>query len=98
MEPLSIVEKAIDEALRLQMVRSPEAAITPDWIGGRRCLVAGLGPVGLLASMVLQLRGADVYGFDVVDSTSARPTCLSDIGGHYLDGRVIPAAQVEKAV
>ena len=32
MEPLSIVEKAIDEALRLQIVRCPEAAITPDWI------------------------------------------------------------------
>ena len=72
-EPLSIVEKAIDEAVRLQIVRCPEAAITPDWIVGRRCLVAGLGPVGLLASMVLQLRGAHVYGLDVVDSTSARP-------------------------
>ena len=29
MEPLSIVEKGIEEALRLQAVRSPEAAITP---------------------------------------------------------------------
>ena len=88
MEPLSIVEKAIDEALRVQIVRCPEAAITPDWIVGRRCLVAGLGPVGLLASMVLRLRGADVYGLDVVDSTSARPKWLDVIGGHYVDGRV----------
>jgi glucose 1-dehydrogenase len=98
MEPLSIVEKAIDEALRLQIVRCPEAAITPDWTVGRRCLVAGLGPVGLLASLVLRLRGADVYGLDVVDSTSARPKWLSVIGGHYVDGRQVPAAEVEKTV
>jgi threonine dehydrogenase-like Zn-dependent dehydrogenase len=98
MEPLSVVEKAIDEAMRLQVVRCPEAAITPAWIVGRRCLVAGLGPVGLLASMVLRLRGADVYGLDVVDSTSARPKWFDVIGGHYVDGRLVPADQVEKKI
>jgi glucose 1-dehydrogenase len=98
LEPLSIVEKAIDEALRLQIVRCPEAATTPDWIVGRRCLVAGLGPVGLLASMVLRVRGADVYGLDVVDSTSARPKWLEVIGGHYVDGRQVPADQVQKKI
>lgn len=98
MEPLSIVEKAIDDALQLQIVRCPEPAITPDWIVGRRCLVAGLGPVGLLASMVLRLRGAEVYGLDVVDSTSARPKWLTAIGGHYVDGRQIPADQVGKQI
>jgi glucose 1-dehydrogenase len=98
MEPLSIVEKAIDEALRIQTVRCPEAATTPDWIFGRRCLVAGLGPVGLLAAMVLCLRGAEVYGLDVVDSTSARPNWLNVIGGNYVDGRKVPADQVEKKI
>ena len=98
LEPLSIVEKAIDEALRLQTVRCPEAAITPDWLFGRRCLVAGLGPVGLLAAMILSLRGGDVYGLDVVDSTSARPKWLSGIGGHYVDGRQIPADKVRSKI
>jgi threonine dehydrogenase-like Zn-dependent dehydrogenase len=98
MEPLSIVEKGIEEALHLQAVRSPEAAITPAWIVGRRCLVAGLGPVGLLACMCLRLRGADVYGLDVVDSTSARPKWLDVIGGHYVDGREVPADQVDKRI
>jgi threonine dehydrogenase-like Zn-dependent dehydrogenase len=98
MEPLSIVEKGIEEALRLQAVRSPEAAITPAWIVGRRCLVAGLGPVGLLACMVLRLRGADVFGLDVVDVTSARPKWLNVIGGHYVDGRQVPADQVDKQI
>lgn len=96
MEPLSIIEKAIDEVLRLQNVRCPEAAATPVWLFGRRCLVAGLGPVGLLAAMVLRLRGGEVYGLDVVDSTSTRPTWLSGIGGHYVDGREVPRNKSRK--
>ena len=96
LEPLSIVEKAIDEAIRLQIVRRPDAATTPDWLFGRRCLVAGLGPVGLLAAMVLVLRGGEVYGLDVVDPNTARPQWLQGIGGKYIDGRRVPAGQVEK--
>lgn len=98
MEPLSVVEKAIDEALRVQAVRCPDAATIPDWFRGRRCLVAGLGPVGLLAAMVLRLRGGEVYGLDVVDSNTARPKWLGGIGGLYIDGREVPADQVEKKI
>ena len=98
MEPLSIVEKAIDDAIRLQSMRCPEPAITPAWLLGRRCLVAGLGPVGLLAAMVLVLRGANVYGLDVLDGASARPKWLTGIGGHYVDGRQVPADQVHDKV
>jgi glucose 1-dehydrogenase len=102
MEPLSVVEKAIDEALRVQIVRCPDAATTaattPDWFHGRRCLVAGLGPVGLLAAMVLRLRGGEVYGLDVVDSNTARPKWLGGIGGNYIDGREVPADQVEQKI
>jgi threonine dehydrogenase-like Zn-dependent dehydrogenase len=82
----------------VQTVRCPDAAVTPDWLHGRRCLVAGLGPVGLLAAMVLCLRGGEVYGLDVVDSTTARPKWLDGIGGRYIDGRQIPADQVEKNI
>jgi threonine dehydrogenase-like Zn-dependent dehydrogenase len=79
-------------------VRCPDAATTPDWFHGRRCLVAGLGPVGLLAAMVLRLRGGEVYGLDVVDSNTARPKWLGAIGGLYIDGREVPADQVEKKI
>ena len=96
-EPLSVVEKAIDEA-RHVLARRPDVAITPDWLNGRRCLVAGLGPIGLLGAMVLRLRGADVYGLDVVDADTARPRWLATIGGHYLDGRQVPADTVDDAV
>ena len=37
-EPLSVAEKAIDEAVRVQMARLPDAPATPNWLFGRRCL------------------------------------------------------------
>ena len=94
-EPLSIAEKAIDEAVRIQFARLPDAQATPNWLYGRRCLVAGLGPVGLLAAMILRLRGAEVYGLDVVEPGSARPQWLEHIGGSYVDGRKVPADKIE---
>ncbi len=94
-EPLSVAEKAIEESVRVQKARLPEAAAAPGRMHGRRCLVAGLGPIGLLAALALRLRGADVYGIDVVDPKSARPQWLEHIGGIYVDGRNIPPDKVE---
>lgn len=94
-EPLSVAEKAIDESVRLQSARLPEAAATPHWLYGRHCLVAGLGPIGLLAALALRLRGAKVFGIDVVDEGSARPQWLNHIGGTYVDGRRVPPHNVE---
>lgn len=94
-EPFSIVEKAIAESVRIQFSRLPDALATPEWLFGRRCLVAGLGPVGLLACLALRLRGAQVFGLDIVDEGSARPQWLERIGGRYVDGRKVPVDQVE---
>jgi glucose 1-dehydrogenase len=94
-EPLSVAEKAIDEAVRLQVARLPDAPASLDWLYGRPCLVAGLGPIGLLAAMVLRLRGAMVYGLDVVDANTARPSWLEHIGGRYIDGRQVTADQLD---
>lgn len=93
-EPLSIAEKAITEAVQLQVARLPEAQATPDWLFKRRCLVAGLGPVGLLAALALRLRGAEVFGLDVVESHSIRSRWLEGIGGTYLDGRQMTPTRI----
>jgi len=95
-EPTSVAEKAIDEAVRLQFARMPDAQASLDWLYGRPCLVAGLGPIGLLAAMILRLRGAKVYGLDIVDPGSTRPKWLEKIGGQYVDGNKIPPDQVQK--
>jgi threonine dehydrogenase-like Zn-dependent dehydrogenase len=97
-EPLSVAEKAIDEAVRIQTARLPDAGATPDWLNDRRCLVAGLGPIGLLAAMALRRRGADVYGLDVVDAATARPQWLAAIGGHYVDGRQVVADKLDSVI
>ncbi len=97
-EPLSVAEKAVDEAVRAQAARLPDASATPNWLFGRRCLVAGLGPIGLLAALALRLRGAEVYGLDIVDEGTARPTWLEGIGGRYVDGRAVPADKVDDAL
>jgi threonine dehydrogenase-like Zn-dependent dehydrogenase len=94
-EPLSVAEKAIDEAVRLQVARLPDASASLDWLYGRSCLVAGLGPIGLLAALILRLRGARVIGLDVVDADTSRPRWLEHIGGVYVDGRQVPADQVD---
>ncbi len=95
-EPLSVAEKAIDEAVRLQFARLPEALATPDWLHGRHCLVAGLGPIGLLAALALRLRGATVFGLDIVDPSSVRAQWLTALGGRYVDARQVPADRVNE--
>lgn len=96
-EPLSVAEKAIDESMRLQCARLPDAAQSPHWLHGRRCLVAGLGPIGLLGAMALRLRGAEVCGLDIVDEGSVRTQWLTGIGGHYIDGRKMQPKAIHQA-
>jgi threonine dehydrogenase-like Zn-dependent dehydrogenase len=93
-EPLAVAEKAIDEAVRLQTARLPDAPATPNWLRGQRCLVAGLGPIGLLAAMLFCLRGAEVYGMDIVEAGSPRVQWLLKIGGRYVDGREVRPDQI----
>jgi threonine dehydrogenase-like Zn-dependent dehydrogenase len=97
-EPLSVAEKAIDESVRIQSVRLPDASAAPNWLFRKRCLVAGLGPIGLLAALALRLRGSEVYGIDVVDPKSARPQWLEHIGGTYVDGGSVSPDKVEDTV
>lgn len=83
-EPTTVVEKAIDHACRLQVARLPVDPDPKKWLGGKKVLVAGLGPIGLLASMVLRLRGAHVVGIDIVAPHTLRPKLLEAMGGKYV--------------
>jgi threonine dehydrogenase-like Zn-dependent dehydrogenase len=94
-EPTSVAEKAIDEAARIQVARLPDATDPAGWLKGKRVLVAGLGPIGLLAAVILRLRGSEVLGLDVVDATTSRPAVLKDIGGTYVDGRQVQADKID---
>ena len=89
-EPMSVVEKAINEAIALQERRLPN--YSPE---GKTALIAGLGPIGLLAAIVLRLRGMEVFGMDVVDENTARPEILKELGGKYLDGRSVSPSNLK---
>lgn len=95
-EPMSVSEKAINEALRIQCARIPYAK-QESWLSGRQVLVAGLGPIGLLAAFILRLRGAEVLGVDIVDEETVRPRILASIGGKYVDGRKVPTTSLDEA-
>jgi threonine dehydrogenase-like Zn-dependent dehydrogenase len=85
-EPMSVVVKAIEESLHLQSARF-SGIYSHDWLNGKKVLIAGLGSVGLLAAFVVKLRGAEIYGLDIVDESSIRPSILKEIGGTYINGK-----------
>lgn len=93
-EPTSVGEKAIDEAVRIQAARLPD--IDPaTWLQGKRTLVVGLGPIGLLAVAILRLRGAEVIGLDIVDADNIRAKTLRAFGGQYVDGRQVKTLDLD---
>lgn len=94
-EPMSVAEKAIDEAVKLQAARLPEI-LEEDWLKDKQTLVAGLGPIGILATIALRLRGAKVWGLDIVDEDTKRPQLLKALGGEYLDGRKIDVKDIDE--
>lgn len=92
-EPLSVAEKAIDEALVIQRARIP--GIGEDWVRGRQVLIAGIGAIGLLAAVAMLLRGAKVVGTDVVDEHTSRPALLKRLGGAYVNSKKIAVKDID---
>src|ERR1051325_6329939 len=49
-EPMSVAAKAIDEALLIQSIRLKDFDNSDNWFNGKTVLIAGIGPIGLLAA------------------------------------------------
>lgn len=96
-EPMSVAAKAIDEAVSVQHARLGDF-LSGDWMKGRRALVAGIGAIGLLAAVVLRLKGMEVIGMDVVDEDTLRPSLLKELGGRYVDGRKVAAMDFDDKI
>jgi threonine dehydrogenase-like Zn-dependent dehydrogenase len=79
LEPASILAKAWDHAERIG--RRAES------FSPRTLLVAGAGPIGLLAALMGAERGLDVHVYDH-NKAGAKPRLVHDLGGTYhSDGR-----------
>ena len=95
-EPMSVACKAIDEALIIQYARLKDFDKQTNWLEGKKALIAGIGPIGLMAAFALRLKGADVIGLDIVDENSSRPKILKEIGGTYVDGRKVAVLDLDE--
>lgn len=75
LEPLSVVEKGLAQALEIQRrlkIRQP-----------RRAAVVGLGPIGLLTAALLRLRDVEVVTFAREKPPSLRSELAEALGAHY---------------
>lgn len=82
-EPLSVVEKGIDQAFLAQ----ERLAWTP-----HRALVLGAGPVGLLATLVLRLTELDVTVVDRVPDDHPKARWAATLGATYVNSQAQPLA------
>jgi glucose 1-dehydrogenase len=76
MEPTSVAEKAIGQAFEIQRrlrVWRP-----------RKAAVLGTGTLGLLASMILKLRGLEVVAFGLTEAPHRNSDLLEEIGVRYV--------------
>jgi threonine dehydrogenase-like Zn-dependent dehydrogenase len=74
LEPLSIVEKATYQAWKIQerMLWEP-----------KRAVVLGAGPIGILCTILLRLRGLDVHVYAKSAPDSLQGRILTDLGATY---------------
>jgi threonine dehydrogenase-like Zn-dependent dehydrogenase len=90
LEPLSVVEKGVIEAFEMQR-RIP-------W-EPREAVVTGAGPIGLMAMLLLRLRGMDVWVVDRNPRGGLKSSVVEAAGAHYVqsDETTLPelAARIE---
>ncbi|MDQ6712816.1 MAG: glucose 1-dehydrogenase [Candidatus Dormibacteraeota bacterium] len=74
LEPLSIVEKATSQAWKIQerMVWEP-----------KRAVVLGAGPIGILGTILLRLRGIEVHVYAKSPSDTLQARLLTSLGASY---------------
>jgi len=88
LEPLSIVEKAL-----LQLERIQEARMSR-W-RPERALVLGAGPVGLLATAALRLRGLEVHTVATRPACSLKARLAEATGAEYINSSEMPLSGLE---
>lgn len=104
MEPTTVVEKAILEAVlvqhRLDWRKSidGDGEIRRDWQFVRRALVAGAGPIGMMAAFLLRLHDVETHVTDVVPPDGYKAALVKSIGARYWNVNETPATEVARQV
>lgn len=88
LEPTSVVEKGIIQAYEIQRrlkVWKPQ-----------RAAVLGVGPIGMLATMALRMRGLDVHAFGLTQKPYLNADILETIGATYDSTKDLPVIEAGK--
>ncbi|MGP8109895.1 MAG: glucose 1-dehydrogenase [Thermoplasmata archaeon] len=83
LEPLSVVEKAIEQGLQVFDRKEPTPGQPRD--RAPTALVAGTGAIGMLASLVLTLRGCSVTTIDRHGESTAAAALLRTAGARHVN-------------
>jgi threonine dehydrogenase-like Zn-dependent dehydrogenase len=86
-EPLSILEKGIDHAMRIQSRFSWEP---------KRALVMGAGPAGILGAAALRLRGYEVIVASLEPEGGRKDKLLAEAGIRYVCINTTPIARITR--
>ena len=85
LEPLSVAEKAISQVFKIQQRMHWEP---------KRAFVLGAGPLGLLTTMVLRLKGFEVYCAATRDKESLKAEIVRMVGATYVNTTETPFSLV----
>jgi threonine dehydrogenase-like Zn-dependent dehydrogenase len=85
LEPLSVVEKGIEQAFEIQRRLKVWRPI--------RAAVIGAGPLGLLASLALRLRGLEITTLARTEPPTLHSELVQAIGARYVSTRQTPLIQ-----
>ena len=89
LEPTSVVEKGIEQAYEIQRrlkVWQP-----------KRAAVVGAGPLGLLATLALRLRGLEVTTLARTEPPTLNSELVEALGARYISTRKLPLVQAAQA-
>lgn len=88
LEPLTVVEKGLIQTYTLQNARMT-------WKPGN-ALVLGAGPVGLLATAILRLKGLQVDTIATRSKDSLKATLVESTGASYINAKETPINSIKK--
>lgn len=99
-EPLTVAEKGLAQVWQIQQ-RLPWAAPEGAEGGrgfGRRAVVLGAGPVGILGAMALLVNGFETYVYSRSPAPNPKSELLESIGAKYISSVTTPLEEFAKRV
>ena len=87
LEPLSIAEKAVSQSFKIQQRIKWQP---------KKAFIVGAGPLGLLATMILRLKGIQVYAAATRKKESLKAEIVRSVGGIYVNVRETPIETLQE--